>query len=248
MAAKRQGGSGREKGVPGRAASGKTARVETRRAGESGADRAPLPPGSGARRRCGLRHRPVLLRRRAASGRFPVVGIGASAGGLEALQEFFGNMPADTGMGFVVVTHQHPGHVSMLPALLARSTRMPVVEATDGMRVEPNHVYVGAPGRAVGDRRRRAASPGCRLGHGAAPAHRPFLPLVGGGSAGARHLRGAFGHGDRRHAGDAGRQGRGGDGHGPGSAVGQVCRNARQRRGHRAGRLCPAPPPRCPPS
>jgi two-component system CheB/CheR fusion protein len=81
-----------------------------------------------------------------ASSRFLVVGIGASAGGLEALQEFFGNMPADTGMGFVVVTHQHPGHVSMLPALLARSARMPVVEATDGLPVEPNHVYVGLPG------------------------------------------------------------------------------------------------------
>ena len=82
----------------------------------------------------------------ATSGGFPVVGIGASAGGLEALQEFFGNMPVDTGMGFVVVTHQHPGHVSMLPALLARSTNMPVVEASDGLRVEPNHVYVGLPG------------------------------------------------------------------------------------------------------
>lgn len=77
---------------------------------------------------------------------FPVVGIGASAGGLEAMEELFGNMPADTGMAFVVVTHQHPGHASLLPELLSKETRMRVVEAADGMRLEPNHVYVGAPG------------------------------------------------------------------------------------------------------
>src|SRR5215831_1051777 len=53
---------------------------------------------------------------------FPIAGIGASAGGLEALEELFDNMPADTGMAFVVVTHQHPGHTSMLPELLRRKT------------------------------------------------------------------------------------------------------------------------------
>ncbi len=78
--------------------------------------------------------------------RFPIVGIGASAGGLEALQEFFGHTPAETGVGFVVVTHQHPGHVSLLPNLLAKSTSMPVLEAEDGTEVKPNHVYVGVPG------------------------------------------------------------------------------------------------------
>ncbi|MCA9016873.1 MAG: chemotaxis protein CheB, partial [Planctomycetaceae bacterium] len=76
----------------------------------------------------------------------PVVGIGASAGGLEALEELFDNMPGNTGMAFIVVTHQHPGHVSMLPELLGKHTVMPVVEATDGLIVEPNHVYVGPPG------------------------------------------------------------------------------------------------------
>jgi two-component system CheB/CheR fusion protein len=77
---------------------------------------------------------------------FPVVGIGASAGGLEALETFFTHMPADSGLAFVVVTHQHPGHTSLLPELLARDTRMAVAEARDGVRVEPNHVYVGPPG------------------------------------------------------------------------------------------------------
>ena len=78
--------------------------------------------------------------------KFPVVGIGASAGGLEALREFFGKMPADNGIAFVVVTHLHPGHVSLLPELLGKTTRMPVVEARDGMKVKPGRVHVGMPG------------------------------------------------------------------------------------------------------
>jgi len=77
---------------------------------------------------------------------FPVVGIGASAGGLEALEELLDHMPAQTGMAFVVVTHQHPGHTSLLPELLSRSTRLKVVEARDGLNIEPDHVYVGPPG------------------------------------------------------------------------------------------------------
>src|SRR5262245_10178784 len=82
----------------------------------------------------------------APTAKFPVVGIGASAGGLEALQALLDNMPADTGMAFVVVTHQHPGHTSLLPELLGRNTDLPVVEARDGQVVEPDYVYVGPPG------------------------------------------------------------------------------------------------------
>jgi two-component system CheB/CheR fusion protein len=55
-----------------------------------------------------------------------VVGIGASAGGLEALEAFFDSMPHDSGMVFIVVTHQHPNHPSLLPDLLARRTQMRV--------------------------------------------------------------------------------------------------------------------------
>src|SRR5215475_1823507 len=77
---------------------------------------------------------------------FPIVGIGASAGGLEALDELFDNMPASTGMAFVVVTHQHPGHTSMLPELLRRKTEMSVIEASEGTKLQPNYVYVGPPG------------------------------------------------------------------------------------------------------
>lgn len=79
-------------------------------------------------------------------GRFPIVGIGASAGGLEALEELFADMPADTGMGFVVVTHQHPGHTSLLPELLEKCTDLKVVAATDGLKIKPNCVYIGPPG------------------------------------------------------------------------------------------------------
>ena len=74
-----------------------------------------------------------------------IVGIGASAGGLEALEEFFRHMSPNSGMAFVVVSHQHAGHVSLLPNLLSKCTAMPVVEVTDGMEVEPNCVYM-APG------------------------------------------------------------------------------------------------------
>jgi len=75
-----------------------------------------------------------------------VVGIGASAGGLEALEELFRHMPPDTGMAFIVVTHLHPGHKSLLPELLAKVTELPVVAAETGMRVRANHVYIGPPG------------------------------------------------------------------------------------------------------
>ena len=75
----------------------------------------------------------------------PIVGIGASAGGLEALEEFFRTIPPGSGMAYLVVSHQHAGHVSLLPSLLSKCTTMPVAEATDGMRVESDHLYL-APG------------------------------------------------------------------------------------------------------
>ena len=76
---------------------------------------------------------------------FPVVGVGASAGGLSAYTKLLKNLPVDTGMAFVLVQHLDPKHLSMLPELLGRATLMPVVEIKDGTRVEPNHVYVMPP-------------------------------------------------------------------------------------------------------
>jgi two-component system CheB/CheR fusion protein len=73
---------------------------------------------------------------------FYVVGIGASAGGLEALDRFFGNMNENSGMAFIVVSHLDPTHVSIMPQLIQKSTKMKLFQAEDGMLVEPNCVYV----------------------------------------------------------------------------------------------------------
>jgi two-component system, chemotaxis family, CheB/CheR fusion protein len=77
-----------------------------------------------------------------AAGLFPIVGVGASAGGLEAFSELLRKLPANPGMAFVFVQHLDPKHVSMLAELLARESRMPVAEARDGVRVERDRVYV----------------------------------------------------------------------------------------------------------
>ncbi|MGA8763734.1 MAG: chemotaxis protein CheB [Candidatus Sulfotelmatobacter sp.] len=78
-------------------------------------------------------------------GSFPIVGIGASAGGLEAFSELLHNLPEKTGMAFVLVQHLDPKHESGLPEILARTTRLPVMEATNGCAVQPDHVYVIPP-------------------------------------------------------------------------------------------------------
>ncbi len=82
--------------------------------------------------------------------RTPIIAIGASAGGLEALQEFFSQMPAGSGFAFVVIQHLAPQHDSMLAQLLGRSAKMPVAVAVDGARAEADHVYVIAPGTMLG--------------------------------------------------------------------------------------------------
>jgi two-component system CheB/CheR fusion protein len=80
----------------------------------------------------------------------PVVALGASAGGLEAFEQFLRAMPPDSGMGFVLVQHLDPTHPSILTEILRRSTAMPVVEATDGMPVQANRVHVIPPNRDMG--------------------------------------------------------------------------------------------------
>jgi len=78
---------------------------------------------------------------------FPIIGIGASAGGLEAFELFFKTMPAESGMAFVLVPHLDPGHASMLSEILQRNTTMPVHEAQDQIQIQPNHVYIIPPGK-----------------------------------------------------------------------------------------------------
>jgi chemotaxis response regulator CheB len=85
----------------------------------------------------------------AQNGSIPIVGIGASAGGLQALQAFFEALPENTGMAFVVITHLHPEHESHLAELLQARTDMPVRQVTGPMAVEEDHVYVIPPNRGL---------------------------------------------------------------------------------------------------
>lgn len=85
--------------------------------------------------------------RPSATPAFPIVAIGASAGGLEALQQFFTHVPAGSGLAFVVIQHLDPTHKGLLAEILQRSTEMPVVEIADMVRVEPEHVYVIPPNK-----------------------------------------------------------------------------------------------------
>jgi two-component system CheB/CheR fusion protein len=80
---------------------------------------------------------------------FPVVGIGASAGGLEAFIEFFDAMPSDSGMAFVAVQHLSPDRESLVAEILAKHTEMPVTQIEDGMPVEPDHAYIIRPGHTL---------------------------------------------------------------------------------------------------
>lgn len=73
---------------------------------------------------------------------FPVVGVGASAGGLDAFRKLLKAIPEDSGMAYVLVQHLDPSHQSLLPEILQKTTTIPVLEITDDMKVEPNHIYV----------------------------------------------------------------------------------------------------------
>lgn len=85
--------------------------------------------------------------RAAQASRCPVVGIGCSAGGLDALERFFSQVPGDSGLAFVVVQHLSPAHPSALPDLLTRFARIPATEVQDGEPVQADHVHVIPPDR-----------------------------------------------------------------------------------------------------
>jgi len=74
-----------------------------------------------------------------------VVGLGASAGGVAVLQEFFSGMDPESGLSFVVVMHLSPEYESQLPSVLQQRTKMPVTQVTESVKVRPNHVYVIPP-------------------------------------------------------------------------------------------------------
>lgn len=97
---------------------------------------------------------------------FPIVGIGASAGGLEAFKRFFSKMPADSGAAFVLVPHLDPTHKSLMVELLSVQTNMKVCEAKDSMPIEPNHVYVIPQNKylAIADGKLKLSEPAERFG------------------------------------------------------------------------------------
>jgi two-component system CheB/CheR fusion protein len=80
---------------------------------------------------------------------FPVVGIGASAGGLQAIKLFFENMPQDNGMAFVIILHLSPDHQSIADKIVQESTQMPVLQVTETVSIEKNHVYVISPAQRL---------------------------------------------------------------------------------------------------
>ena len=80
---------------------------------------------------------------------FPIVGIGASAGGLEALETFIDHLPASPGVAIVIIQHLSPKHKSIMGQILQRHTSLPVTEVADGLEVAPNCVYFNAPDREV---------------------------------------------------------------------------------------------------
>jgi len=85
----------------------------------------------------------------AAQEQVSIVGVGMSAGGLEACKKFLTAMPVDSGVVIVLVPHLDPTHESLMVTLLARQTKMPVCEAEDGMKVRPNNVYVIPPNKCL---------------------------------------------------------------------------------------------------
>jgi len=83
------------------------------------------------------------------TGQFPIVGIGASAGGLEALEQFLGNVPENSGMSYVIIQHLDPTQKGMLPELLQRVTNMKVFQVKDRMAIKPNCVFVIPPNKSM---------------------------------------------------------------------------------------------------
>jgi two-component system CheB/CheR fusion protein len=92
---------------------------------------------------------PPMTGKSSVKGKFPIVGIGASAGGLEALEQFLGNVPQNSGMAFVVIQHLDPTHKGIMPELLQRITKMEVIRVKDRLKVKPNCVYVIPPNTSM---------------------------------------------------------------------------------------------------
>jgi len=122
---------------------------------------------------------PAAGQEQTATRGFSVVGIGASAGGLEAFRLLLQGLPADTGLAIVLIQHLDPTHQSSLSDILGRVTTIPVADASDGVPVEPNHVYVIPPNveLTIAGRVLNLTPP--QSNSGVAHAHRSFPEIVG---------------------------------------------------------------------
>ncbi|PYU33484.1 MAG: hypothetical protein DMG28_07930 [Acidobacteria bacterium] len=111
---------------------------------------------------------------------FPIVGVGASAGGLEAFTAFLKHLPTDSGMALVLIQHLDPQQHSQLTELLSKATKIPVVEVSVDTPIEPDHVYIMAPAvcLSMADGHLRVER---RAGGRAEPAHRLFPAIIGPG-------------------------------------------------------------------
>ena len=153
---------------------------------------------------------------------FPVVGIGASAGGLDACRKLVGAMPAGNGMAFILVQHLDPTHESMMVDLLAGHTALTVREATDGMPIERDHLYVIPPGTylSVADGALHLSQPQAR--HGARLPFDFLAAFAGGGLRRTRRLRDSLGNRGRRQPGPEGGEGEWRAGHRAGPRRGRL--------------------------
>ncbi|XUX00387.1 MAG: chemotaxis protein CheB [Dehalogenimonas sp.] len=123
----------------------KTARKESRPIASKSSEKDPVTPMEEESAKSPAAEKPAHARHSRTD--FPIVGIGASAGGLDAFSKFLSATPNDTGMAFVLIQHLDPTHASNMVDLLKRYTKMPVHEATDEVKLEPDHVYMIPPNR-----------------------------------------------------------------------------------------------------
>lgn len=107
------------------------------------------PPASTAKTKAAVPRTKKTAAKSTGARPLRVVGIGASAGGLEAFEQFFTHMPADSGMAFVLVPHLAPSYKSIMTEILQKYTKMEVMEAEDGIAVEPDKVYIIPPNKDI---------------------------------------------------------------------------------------------------
>ena len=146
---------------------------------------------------------------------FYTVGMGAWAGGLEAFEAVFRNMPENPGMAFVVVPHLDPTHISILPQLVQKCTKMKVMQITDGLKVLPNTVYIVPPNKDLGMLHGTLQLVEPTGSRAVEVAHQLFFPVFSTGPKRKSDLYCSIRHGDGRHSWPESDQGRSRDGHGP---------------------------------